>query len=128
MVLGHETAVLPRIVAQRKVEVGRLARIIGIVVPRLAWLERLIRPRWPPPFHTTKRLIGIVMLLLGLSMMVPVPFSHIVPALVIMVLALAYVEEDGVALTVALIAALVSLAITGAAVWGTVETIDWLDP
>jgi hypothetical protein len=128
MVLGRDMAVLPRLVARREVAVERLAKIIRIVVPRLAWLERLVRPRWPPPFHTTKRLTGFVMLLLGLSMTSPVPFSHLVPALVIMLLALAYLEEDGVALLIALGAALISLAITTATVWGTVETIDWIDP
>jgi hypothetical protein len=128
MILGHDAAVLPRLVARREIDVGRLAAMIRIVVPRLAWLERLVRPRWPPPFHTTKRLTGIVMLLLGLSMASPVPFSQLVPALVIMLMALAYLEEDGVALLVALAAALASLALTGATVWGTVETIDWLDP
>jgi hypothetical protein len=128
MVLGHETAVLPDLVARREIEVGRLAPIIGRVAPWLAWLERLIQPRWTPPFHTTKRLTGIVMLLLGLSMIVPVPFGHVVPGLVVMLLALAYLEEDGVALLLALAAAVVSLAITGVTVWGTVETIDWLDP
>jgi hypothetical protein len=128
MMLGHEAGVLPRLVARRQVAVDRLARVIRLVTPRLAWLERLIRPRWPTPFQTTKRLTGIVMLLLGLSMISPVPFSHVVPALVIMFLALAYLEEDGVALLVALIAALVSLAITAATLWGAVETVDWLDP
>jgi hypothetical protein len=128
MVLGHEAAVLPRLVARRQIEVDRLTPIIRIVAPWLAWVERLIRPRWPTPFQTAKRLTGIVMLLLGLTMVVPVPFSHVVPALVIMLLALAYLEEDGVALLIALTAALASLAITGAEVWGTVETIDWLDP
>jgi hypothetical protein len=128
MILGHDAAALPRLVARREIDVGRLAKIIHIVVPRLAWLERLVQPRWPPPFHTTKRLIGIVMLLLGLSMISPVPFSHLVPALVIMLMALAYLEEDGVALLIALAAALASLALTGVTVWGTVETIDWLDP
>ncbi len=128
MVLGHDRALLPRLVARREVSVERLARVIGIVSPLLAWLERLIQPRLSPPFETTKRLIEVVMLLLGLSMLSPVPFSHIVPALVIMLLAVAYLEEDGVALLFALGAALVSLAITGATVWGTVETIDWIDP
>jgi hypothetical protein len=128
MVLGHEAAVLPLLIARREIGVERLAPIIRIVAPRLALVERLVRPRWPPPFETTKRLTGIVMLLLGLTMVVPVPFSHVVPALVIMLLALAYLEEDGVALLVALAAALASLAITGVAVWGTVETIDWLNP
>jgi hypothetical protein len=128
MMLGHDQAVLPRLVARREVGVERLAKIIRMVVPWLAWLERLFRPRWPPPFHTTKRLTGFVMLLLGLSMLSPVPFSHLVPALAIMLLAVAYLEEDGVALLLALGAALMSLAITTATAWGTVETIDWLDP
>ena len=54
------------------------------------------------------------MLLLGLSPMAPVPFGHVVPALL---LALAYLEADGAALPVALVAALASLALTAAAVW-----------
>jgi hypothetical protein len=128
MMLGQEVGVLPRLIARRKIGVARLARVIRMVTPRLAWVERLIRPRWPPPFQTTKRLTGIVMLLLGLSMISPVPFSHVVPALVIMLLALAYLEEDGVALLIAPIAALASLSITAATLWGAVETVDWLDP
>jgi hypothetical protein len=128
MVLGHDVAVLPPLVARRMVGVDRLARLIGIVTPRLAWIERLIRPRWPPPFETAKRLTGIVMLLLGLTMILPVPFGHVLPALAIMFLALAYLEEDGVAFLIAMIVALASLAITVATVWGTVETIDWIDP
>jgi hypothetical protein len=128
MLLGHEVAVLPRLVARRQIAVDRLARVIGIVAPRLAWVERLVHPRWPILFQTTKRLTGIAMLLLGLSMMSPVPFSQVVPALVVMLLALAYLEEDGIALLIALIAVLASLALTAATVWGTVETVDWLDP
>lgn len=128
MVLGHDVAVLPRPVARRTVGVARLARLVRRVAPRLKWVERLIRPRWPTPFQATKRLTGIVMLLLGLTLLSPVPFSHIVPALVIMFLALAYLEEDGIALLFALIAALSSLAITAMTLWGAVETIDWLDP
>ena len=53
---------------------------------------------WPPPFQTAKRLTGIVMLLLGLCMISPVPFGHVVLALVIMFLALVHLEENGAAL------------------------------
>lgn len=128
MIRGREVAVLPALIARRKVGVDRLARVIRIVGPRLAWVERLIRPRWPAPFQAAKPLTALVMLLLGLTMVAPVPFGHVVPALVIMLLALAYLEEDGIALLVALIAAVASLAITAAMVWGAVETVDWLDP
>jgi hypothetical protein len=128
MVLGHRAPLLPDIIARRHIEVGKLARAIRILLPRLQWFERLIRPRWPTLFQATKRLTGILTLLVGLTLISPVPFSHVVPALVIMLLALAYLEEDGIALLVALTAALLSLTATAAAVWGVVETADWLDP
>jgi hypothetical protein len=61
-------------------------------------------------------------------MISPVPFSHIVPAVVIMVLALAYLEEDGLVLLIAFAGAVGALAVTAATVWGMIETIDWIDP
>lgn len=128
MMLGHDTAVLPGFVARRKISVRRLDRAIRFAAPRLRWVERLVRPRWHTPFGSTQRLTGIVMLLLGLTMLSPVPFGQLLPALVVMLLALAYLEKDGIALTVALVAALASFAVTGVTVWGIVGTIDWIDP
>jgi hypothetical protein len=128
LMTGQDAARLPRIVGKRTVEVERLVRVIGIVAPRLARLETLIRPRWPDFFLRLRRLTGLAMLLLGLAMMSPVPFSHVLPALVIMLLALAYLEDDGLVLLIALVGALGTLAVTAAAVWGAVATIDWLDP
>lgn len=126
MMLGREAAAFPSVVARREVLWDKLARTIRFVAPKLEWVERLIRPRWPTPFQSTKRLTGLAMLLLGLTMILPVPFGQLLPALVVMMLALAYLEKDGVCLTVALIAALVSIAVTAATMWGAVETIDWL--
>lgn len=128
LVLGHDMAVLPRVIVSRKVGVDRLARVIAAVVPWLAWVEKVIRPRSPGLFETTRPVTGTAILLLGLTLIVPMPLSNIVPALVIMMLALAYLEEDGLALLLALSAALFSLAMTAATVWGAVETIDWIDP
>jgi hypothetical protein len=128
MILGHDVALLPRFVARREIRVDRLARAIRFAAPKLEWVERLIRPRWPMHFQSTKRITGLVMLLLGLTMISPVPLSQLLPALVVMLLALAYLERDGMCLMIALVAALVSIAVTTATVWGTIETIDWLDP
>jgi hypothetical protein len=43
-----------------------------------------------------------------------------------MLLALAFLEEDGVLLCLALVAALLSLLITGATVWASIRATDWL--
>lgn len=128
LAMGHDASVLPRIVGRRTVDVEKLARVIGILRPRLQWLERLIRPRWPELFGTTRWMTGLMILRLGLTMTSPVPFGHIVPAFLVMLLAVSYMEEDGLASLVSLLSALASLAITAATVWGMIVTIDWLDP
>ena len=127
MILGHIVPVLPRVIAHRKVSVEKLSRAIGILTPRLRWMERLIQPRWTIIFRSSKRPTGILMLSLGLTLISPFPFSDVIPALVIMLLALAYLEEDGLVLIISLAASLASFTITVAALWGTVETADWLN-
>jgi hypothetical protein len=128
LALGYEVTALPRFIAAREIGVDKLARVIRTLMPWLVWLERLIRPRWPELFQTLRWMTGLTMLLLGLTMISPVPFSHLLPAVVVMLMAVAYMEEDGLALLLALLGALASLAITAATVWGTVATVDWLDP
>ena len=61
MMLGQEAAVLPGLVARRSIGVERLARVIGFVAPRLAWVERLVQPRWPLLFQTTIRAATVEM-------------------------------------------------------------------
>lgn len=121
MMRARSEPVLPRRLATRRLSKARLGRILARVIPVLRWLERLVRPRWPTPFEATKRVVGFVMLLLGATLLAPVPFSQVIPALVIVLLAFAFLEEDGVLLCIALAAALASLALTAAAVWGAVE-------
>jgi hypothetical protein len=127
MMLGRSVPVFPGFIARRRVSTRRLARLVARINPALRRMERVIRPRWPTPFEATKRTVGFIVLLLGALLLVPIPFSHVIPALVIMLVSFAYLEEDGVVLCIALAAALVSLAIAAATVWGAVEGIDFLD-
>jgi hypothetical protein len=127
MILARHSPVLPRFVAERRVRTERLAWLIRRTLPVLRWLERLIRPRWPTPFETTKRVVGGIILLLSLTLVGPIPLSHIIPSLTIMLVAVAYLEEDGVMLCIALAVAVSSLAVTAATVWATVEGIEFID-
>ncbi len=121
MMLGHAEPVLPGRVMARRVSTARLARLLERVIPLMKRLERIVRPRWTTPFRTTQRVVGFAILLLGGTLLAPIPFSHVIPILTIVLLAFAFLEKDGVLLAIALGGALVSLAITAAAVWGTVE-------
>ncbi len=121
MMLARPAPVLPRAIAARRLSSLRLTRLVARINPTLKRLERIVHPRWTTPFETTKRVIGFVILLLGATLLAPIPFSHIIPLLVIMLLAFAFLERDGLILCIALAAAAVSLAITAATVWGAIE-------
>jgi hypothetical protein len=127
MIMARRVPVLPRFIARRHLPTQRFARLIARTVPLLRRAERLFKPRWPTPFETTRRVVGVVIMLLGVTLIAPIPFSQVMPALIIMLVALAYLEEDGVVLVIALATALVSLAVTGAAAWGTLAGIHFLD-
>ncbi|MGH6880390.1 exopolysaccharide biosynthesis protein [Hypericibacter sp.] len=127
MIVARRSPALPRVATARRLPTRRFAQVVDRIAPVLRRAETLVRPRWPRPFRTTKRMVGITILLLGLTLALPVPFGHILPAFVIMIVALAYLEEDGVVLCLGLALALVSFSITAAAGWGAVAGIEWLD-
>jgi len=126
MIRARPGPVFPRRVAARQFETRRLAGVIRRTVPVLRFLERLIRPRWPTPFETTKRVVGLMVLLLGVGLLAPIPLSNVPPALLIVLIAFAYLEEDGVLLCAALLAALLLFALLAAAGWQTLSATGWV--
>ncbi|MGZ3296983.1 MAG: exopolysaccharide biosynthesis protein, partial [Xanthobacteraceae bacterium] len=52
--------------------------------------------------------------------------SNVVPALVIALISLAYLEEDGLLLSIALLASVIVLAVELVAVWETVLGAKWI--
>jgi hypothetical protein len=89
-------------------------------VPLLKYIEKIVHPRWYTPFEPTKRVVGVIVLTLCATL------SNVVPALVIALIALFYLEEDGILLTIALLAAVVVLAIALAAGWETIRGAEWM--
>jgi hypothetical protein len=128
MILARESPALPRFIARRSIATRQVAPLTRRAIPLFRRMEVFIRPRWHTPFEATKRAVGFVVLLLATTLVWPFPFSHIIPALVIILVAFAYLEEDGLLLCVSLAAASVSLSITAATIWATVWVTDLLTP
>jgi hypothetical protein len=125
MIRAHSAPVFPRRLAEHPFAATRLRRPLGQLIPVLRALERVIHPRWPTPFQATKRAVGGAVLLLGAGLLVPVPLSNVPVGLTIILVAFAYLEEDGVLLALAGLIVLVLLAVTLAAMWGTVAAAIW---
>jgi hypothetical protein len=127
MIAGQPAPVFPRRIAAYSLPTRHLAALVQRAVPVLRYLEKAIHPRWPTPFEATKRLVGSVVAILSASLVfIPIPLSNVVPALVIALIALAYVEEDGLLLLVGLLAAAIVLAVEFAAVWETALGAKWI--
>jgi len=58
--------------------------------------------------------------------LIPIPLSNVVPALVIALISLAYLEEDGILLSIALLAAAIVLTVAAGAVWEIVVGAKWI--
>jgi hypothetical protein len=127
MTVGRQVPAFPRRIAAHPLPTRHLVRMGRQPILVLKSLERVIRPRWPTPFGATKRVIGIVVLLLtSLILLAPVPLTNVPPAADIALISLAYIEKDGVLLAVALLGALILLAAASAAVWGAALSAVWI--
>jgi hypothetical protein len=121
MIAGRGQPIFPHFIAARRLPTQSLRLVGGRAIPFLKFLERAIHPRWPIAFEASKRAVGVVVLLLtALMLLTPVPLSNVVPAIVIAVISLAYIEEDGLLLLVALFVAVTLIGLTLAALWGAV--------
>ncbi len=128
MIEGLSGPIFPRRLAVRPLPTRHLAALVQRAVPVLRCLEKIIHPRWRTPPEATKRLVGIVVMLLTICLVLaPIPLSNIVPALVIAAISLAYAEEDGLALLIALLAAVLVMIIAVVAVWETARGARWIN-
>jgi hypothetical protein len=122
MIAGQSSPAFPRRVAAYSFPTPHLAALVQRAVPVLRYLEKVVHPRWPSPHQATKRLVGIVVAILSASLVfIPIPLSNVVPALVIALISLAYLEEDGLLLLIGLLAAAIVLTIEFAVIWEMVR-------
>jgi hypothetical protein len=127
MIAGQPAPVFPRRIAARPLPTRHLAALVQRAVPILRYLEKVIHPRWPTPLEATKRVVGAVIVMLSTTLVVvPIPLSNVAPAMLIALISLAYLEEDGILLSIALLAAAVVQAVELAAVWETVLGAKWI--
>jgi hypothetical protein len=125
MVGGGREPVLPRFITRRPLPTRYLLWLGQNALPVLKWLERSVFPRWPATFHAIRPITGaIILILTGAILLTPVPLSNVAPAAVIAVIALAYVEEDGLLLSVAILAAFFLICVASATVWVTIVGTD----
>ena len=125
MVVGLRVPWLPRAVMARSVKRESFARAMDHAVPWIRRAERLLRPRLQ--LLATRgfdRVVGLVIAVLALVLMLPIPFGNMPPAVAICILALALLEEDGLAALAGLVAAAGAVFIASGVIVGIVKAVS----
>jgi hypothetical protein len=96
---------------------------------RLAhWLERFLKPRYGAVlrWRLIRHLIGVMILVCGVLMLLPfpIPLSNGFPALTVLLLAAAMLEEDGYFAMAGAVMFLLTLAFFTAIIWGGAEVME----
>jgi hypothetical protein len=117
MMLGRDRPSLPRFLTKRAFATQRFTGWAERVLPLLRLVEKVSRSRWHAPHALAKRAVGLLVLLLAVSGVGPLPLINVLPALTIALLAIAYLQDDGLLLAVAATIGIVSLLIFGLVLW-----------
>lgn len=111
MIAGRSTPFFPRWISEHRLPNGRLGRAAEVAIKVLRFLETVIHPRWVMTAEFSKRVVGVVVLILAVRLVLaPPPLSNILPAVVLTLISVAYVERDGLLLSASLLAGLGLLA------------------
>ncbi len=96
LVLGRRTLWLPRRVLNHRFDRTQSHVVAARLLPWLAKLERLLKPRLNWLFGRVQdRLVGVACLGLAILMFLPIPLGNLLPALALTAFALGLMERDG---------------------------------
>jgi hypothetical protein len=103
LVLQAEHPWLPRWLQRRPIATASIDRMQARLAKPLAWLERVSRPRWPAMIDhpAAKAATGLLLLVLGLVLALPIPLTNYPFGLVLLVYAVALIERDGRTMAIA---------------------------
>ena len=115
LLLARQGAWLPGWLASRGPHRRLLIRFDERMSPWLARLERWIKPRWPGLIgHPLASMFtGLLLVLLGVLLALPIPFTNVVFALLLLLLALALLERDGALMLLAWVAGSAAVLVFG---------------
>lgn len=97
MVIGLQRPWLPKRVLGYRMDKAKVVQGLVFLNEYIGPFERFAKPRWEWMFNPIMdRVNGLVIIVAAVPIMIPAPLSNLPPALALMILGIALVEEDGV--------------------------------
>ncbi len=126
LLLGQRRPWLPGFIASRGPKRRTVARFERIVAPWLLRLEHIVRARLAGVLdHRLASIVtGLLLLLLGVLLSLPIPFTNYLLGALILLFALALLERDGALMLVAWGVGIATVATTGALSGGLIAAMQ----
>jgi hypothetical protein len=128
LLLGMRKLWLPQFLARRGPHRSAMMRFRQRMAPWLRRLEKLVRPRMATFLDNRIALsfTGLLLILLGLLLALPIPFTNYVFGILLLLFALALLERDGALLLVAWVAGGIAIVVFGFLSGNLVESLTTL--
>ncbi|CAN7219387.1 exopolysaccharide biosynthesis protein [Pseudoxanthomonas sp. LjRoot143] len=128
LLLGMRKVWLPAFLARRGPHRSAMMRFRQRMAPWLRRLEKLVRPRMAGFLDNRIALsfTGLLLILLGILLALPIPFTNYVFGFLLLLFALALLERDGALLLVAWIAGGIAVVVFGFLSGNLVESLSAL--
>lgn len=109
---------LPRVIAARSMPRERFAALVQRLLPWIARIGPLLRPRWGVLSSVLAiRIVGLLCFVLAAVLALPVPLGNVAPALAISVMMLGVLRQDGAWIALGALAGLAALGIAVGVIW-----------
>ena len=115
LMVGLRKPWLPRFLAQRGPQRKSMQRFRDLMAPWLRRLEKLVRPRLPAVLEhpLASAFTGVLLVLLGLLLALPIPFTNYVFGVLMLLFVFALLERDGALMLVAWLAGAIAVVVFG---------------
>lgn len=115
LLIGLRTPWLPRFLARRGPHRSVMVRFRDRLSPWLARLEKFVRPRSAAllDHRLATTLTGLLLILLGLLLSLPIPLTNYLFGVLLLLFALALLERDGRLMAAAWVAGAIAVAVVG---------------
>jgi hypothetical protein len=122
LIAARQRLWLPNAIAGKSVARADLTRMVERWAPHLDRLERICKPRLTIVTEPVgKVLIGIVVLVLGFIMILPIPFlGNMPPGLAASLIAIGMTERDGLIVLIGLLVSIIAIAVASVATWAAI--------
>lgn len=127
MIAGQRSLCVPGWLSRRRVPSNIVQGVVERATPLLERVERRLVPRYAA-FTRPAMLppLGVLVLIMGVLIALPIPFGNTVPGIAVLVTALGLVARDGLAVAagvaLSLLAVAVSAGLIAASYWMVVES------